>query len=336
MGKFVLIVLLTLTTIQVYAQEKPQFSQYMLNNYLLNPAVTGIENYTDLKAGYRSQWTGLNGAPVTSYLTINAPLGSKFIQGDAASASSADDNPSSQLLTRLYRSAEPHHGLGIMVMTDKTGPVTATTADLSYAYHIGLTARLNLALGISGGLSNLSLNRAELMLSNQNDPLLRSTVANQWRPDLGAGLWLYSPEFYVGLSALQLIPQNLLITGSGSMSSYKPLPSFYFTSGLKLSLNEDISFMPSFLIRKAGADLLTYDLNMKLAYRNRIYTGLSYRKNDTFAILLGLNINSLINIGYSYDTTLSTLNKVSNGSHEIVMGLYLNNRYGVKCPQRSF
>src|ERR1700760_4541873 len=141
------------------AQQKPQYTQYVFNNYLLNPAVGGIENYTDVKAGYRSQWTGLQGAPVTSYLTINAPLGKDFLEGDApASAANGGDNPSSRLFTQNYMAAEPHHGIGFMLVSDQAGPITQTNIDATYAYHLGLAPRLNLAVGVSAGVSHVSLN----------------------------------------------------------------------------------------------------------------------------------------------------------------------------------
>src|ERR1700761_3787768 len=94
-----------------FAQQRPQYTQYVFNNYLLNPAVSGIENYTDVKAGYRSQWTGLEGAPVTSYITINAPLGQDFVNGDAtAYPAESGINPQSRLYTQDYQASEPHHG----------------------------------------------------------------------------------------------------------------------------------------------------------------------------------------------------------------------------------
>src|ERR1700754_4008947 len=121
----------------VSAQQKPQYTQYVFNNYLLNPAVTGIENYTDVKAGYRSQWTGLQGAPVTSYLTLSAPLGSNFLNGDAtAFPANGGINPSSRLYTQNYMAAEPHHGIGAQIVSDQAGPINQTTIGVSYAYHL--------------------------------------------------------------------------------------------------------------------------------------------------------------------------------------------------------
>src|ERR1700754_2678371 len=111
-------ILLLLTILGMFwpgqAQQKPQYTQYFLNNLLVNPAVTGVENYIDVKAGYRSQWTGLEGAPVTGYLTFNAPIGKNFVQGDAtAFPASGGINPSSRLYTQQYQAAEPHHGIGL-------------------------------------------------------------------------------------------------------------------------------------------------------------------------------------------------------------------------------
>ena len=137
------IVLLLLVHVAV-AQQRPQYTQYVFNNYLLNPAVTGIENYTDVKAGYRAQWTGLEGAPVTSYLTINAPIGRQFVESSANSfGAGGGQNPNSRSYTQDYMAAAPHHGIGAMVITDKAGPITQTNAAATYAYHLGLTDKLN-------------------------------------------------------------------------------------------------------------------------------------------------------------------------------------------------
>ncbi len=155
-----LLVLLSFCIQTAFSQQRPQYTQYVFNNYLLNPAVTGIENYTDAKLGYRSQWTGLQGAPVTSYFSINAPIGDNFVQGDAtAFPASGGENPSSRLFTQYYRAAEPHHGIGFMIVSDKAGPITQTNIDATYAYHLGITDQLNLAVGVSAGVSHINLKR---------------------------------------------------------------------------------------------------------------------------------------------------------------------------------
>jgi len=164
----------------VCGQQRPQYTQYVFNNYLLNPAVGGIENYIDVKAGYRSQWTGLQGAPVTSYLTINAPLGKNFLEGDATSSPGAGDNPSSRLYTQNYMAAEPHHGVGLMLVSDQAGPLTQTNIDATYAYHLGLAPQLNLAVGVSAGVSHVSLNTSMITLENPFDPAIANGDNSQW------------------------------------------------------------------------------------------------------------------------------------------------------------
>ena len=318
------------------AQQKPQYTQYVFNNYLLNPAVTGIENYTDVKLGYRSQWTGLDGAPVTSYLTVNAPIGQNFVQGDATSFSGGDDAPYSRLYTQNYEAAAPHHGIGFMVVTDKAGPITTTNIDVSYAYHLGLTDRLNLAVGVSGGLARTALNTSEITLETALDPAITNGIGAQWKPDLNMGAWLYAHDYYVGVSVQQLLPQNLYFTTSNAaIDASKTVPHYFLTGGYRFYVSDDLSLTPSVLIKQIQPVPLTYDVNMKMSFQDKFWLGGSYRHGDSFGILAGFNLNSFLNVGYSYDITTSALNTVSNGTHEIVIGLLLNNIYKVTCPQHG-
>jgi type IX secretion system PorP/SprF family membrane protein len=335
---FKLIFFLIATAQFATAQQRPQYTQYVFNNYLLNPAVTGIENYTDVKAGYRTQWTGLQGAPVTSYLTANMPIGNKFIDGDAGSVpAGGGENPMSRSYVRDYAAAEPHHGVGIMVVNDKAGPLTQTNIDATYAYHLGLSPKWNMAVGISAGVSLIGLNTSEIVLENPNDKAITNGIASQWKPDLGAGIWIYTSNLYFGASAQQLLKQNLYFsTNTSTYNQSQTVPHFFFTAGVKLPLSDDVSFMPSAMLKVINPVPVSYDITGKLAFRDRFWAGLSYRHNDSYSALLGMNISSLIMLGYSYDVTTSNLNTVSNGTHEIVIGILLNNRYKVTCPMRTF
>ncbi len=334
---FYLLFILVLTVEAATAQQKPQYTQYVFNNFLLNPAVSGIENYTDVKAGYRSQWTGLEGAPVTSYLTINAPLGQNFIQGDATSFAGSGDSPYSRSYVQDYKAAEPHHGIGFMVVTDQAGPIVQTNIDATYAYHLGLTDRLNLSVGVSAGVARTNLNTSQITLETAFDPAISNGNNSQWNPDLGAGTWLYGSNFYFGLSVQQLLPENLYFTTSKSaIDASKTVPHYFATGGMKLFLSDDLSLVPSFLVKEIQPVPITYDLNMKVSFQDRFWVGGSYRHGDSFGVLAGFNLSSFLNVGYSYDITTSSLNTVSNGTHEIVIGLLLNNRNKVTCPQHGF
>lgn len=333
---FYLGILLTISWQCAFSQQKPQYTQYVFNNYLLNPAVSGIENYTDVKAGYRSQWTGLEGAPVTSYFTINAPLGSNFTQGDAMSMPGGGVSPYSRSYTQDYMAAEPHHGIGMSLVSDKAGPIMQTTIDASYAYHLGLTDKLNLAVGVSAGVNHISLNTSEITLGDANDAAITNGNNSQWKPDLNAGIWAYSSNYYIGASVQQLLKQNLYFSTNSAYNQSQTVPHYFFTAGVKLFMSDDIALMPSVLVKVIQPVPTTFDVNVKMAFRDNFWIGGSYRRDDSFGALAGVNISSIINIGYSYDFTTSALNTVSNGTHEIVIGILLNNKYKVTCPQHSF
>ncbi|QEM10456.1 type IX secretion system membrane protein PorP/SprF [Mucilaginibacter rubeus] len=321
----------------VKAQQRPQYTQYVFNNYLLNPALSGIENYTDVKLGYRSQWTGLEGAPVTSYVSVNAPIGNRFLQGDATAFPAGGGlNPSSRSYTQNYMAAEPHHGIGLMVVSDKTGPITQTNIDATYAYHLGLTETLNLAVGVSAGVSHNVIDVSKLTYVDPNDPTINNITGSQWKPDLGVGVWAYSSNYFFGASVQQILPQNLYVTTSTTTVQNKTVPHYFVTGGVKLFVSDDITLMPSALLKFIAPVPVTFDVNMKMSFRDKFWIGGSYRRNDSYAALVGFNLNSLINVGYSYDFTTSALNTVSHGSHEIVLGILLNNRYKVTCPQHTF
>ncbi|RYU91454.1 type IX secretion system membrane protein PorP/SprF [Mucilaginibacter terrigena] len=329
-------VMLCFVVLTNYAQQRPQYTQYVFNNYLLNPAVAGIENYTDVKLGYRSQWTGLEGAPVTAYFSINAPLGTNFTQGDATSFPSDGQNPYSRMYYQDYRAAEPHHGIGFTLITDKAGPIDQTNMAATYAYHLGITSKLNVSVGVSVGANQLHINTSLITLETQGDPVLRDFNNNQWKPDASLGIWAYSSNYYFGVSAQQILPQNQYITTSTNSGLNKTVPHYFVTGGYKFYLNDDVSLLPSALLKFIQPAPTSFDVNMKLSFRDRFWFGGSYRKDDSFGVLAGFNLSSFINVSYSYDATTSALNTVSNGSHEIVIGIMLNNRYKLTSPQHGW
>lgn len=320
-----------------FAQQRPQYTQYVFNSYLLNPAVTGIENYADLKAGYRSQWSGLQGAPVTSYITVNTPLGDNYIaQSATGMPQGGGTDPYSRSYLQEYRASEPHHGLGFMMVSDKTGPITQTNINFSYAYHLGITEKLNLAVGVAAGFNHISLNTSEITLETALDPAISNGENSQWKPDLSVGIWAYSGAYFFGASVQQLLKQNLYFNTNSNITQSQTVPHYFFTAGVKLPLSDDVSLMPSVLVKVIQPVPTTFDVNMKLGFQDIFWLGGSYRKDDSFGALAGFNINSSINVGYSYDFTTSALKTVSNGTHEIVIGILLNNKYKVRNPRHGF
>ncbi|TCD12717.1 type IX secretion system membrane protein PorP/SprF [Pedobacter frigidisoli] len=318
------------------AQEVPRSTQYIFNNILLNPALSGIDNYTDLKLGLRKQWTGLEGSPNTQYLSLSTAIGEDFVRSNINSFAGSGDNPMSRSYVNNFTAAEPHHGIGLVAMTDKAGLVRQTSVNVTYAYHLGLTNEINLSLGLSGGFNSISVDVPGIVADESADPLFSADYNNKIRPDVGAGIWLYSPRFFGGISMKQILGFRDKTRNNQVVTQAYQLPNFYGTFGYKIFLDEDIAAIPSALISYWINSPATFDANIKLAYQDKFWVGSSFRNNDSFSLLAGLNIASLVNLSYSYDVNTSGLRSVNNGTHEIVLGILLNNRYQVRCPSRQF
>jgi type IX secretion system PorP/SprF family membrane protein len=326
-----------LSSLTSAAQQRPYYTQYILNNFIINPAVAGIENYWDVKASHRAQWVGLPDAPVTTYLTIHGPLRkSDFDRNTATTVRARGSNPRGEAYWKDYTAPEPHHGVGFTVLNDQTGPLNRFAAYGSYAYHLPLSARTTLSAGVSVGITNLSLDATKLNFGGTVlDPAVaNSTLINTIKPDISAGLWLYSNKYFVGLSVQQIVPQQVAFSDNTVyLQRGKLIPHIFASAGYRMQLGDDFSLLPSVLVRYISPLPLGFDVNTKLQYQDLLWFGASYRYQDGFAAMAGMNINRSINIGYSYDLQTSSLNTVSRGTHEIMIGFLLGNRYGDWCPR---
>ena len=318
------------------AQQKPHYTQYILNNYIINPALTGIENYTDIKLSHRHQWVGIQDAPVTTYLTIHTALGKKDFRTSATSYKVPGENPRGKSYWDDYTAAEPHHGIGLQVINDRTGPLNRFSAYGTYAYHLGITARTSIAAGFGAGISNISLTASKLDFGPANpvDPAVyTSKEINSISPDFNAGIWVYSADYFLGLSAQQIIPSRVdFSNGMVTTQEGKLVPHLFLTGGYRFLLNDDFNMIPSTMVKYVGSTL-NADFNIKVQYIDLAWAGFSYRLEDGFAAMIGMNISNAFNIGYSYDYTTSKLNTFTKGTHEIVIGFILGNKYGDWCPR---
>jgi type IX secretion system PorP/SprF family membrane protein len=223
------------------------------------------------------------------------------------------------------------------MINDKTGPLNRFAAYGTYSYHRGISERTSIAAGISAGVQNMSLNSSKLDFGSQYpvDPAVAgSGYLNKLNPDINAGVWLYSADYFAGLSAQQIVPSKLKFSAdSVQLTGGRLVPHLFLTAGYKFFVNDDVTFLPSTLIKYISPLPVSFDINAKFQYRDLIWAGGSYRYQDGFAALVGLNMSNTFNIGYSYDITTSRIRTVSNGTHEIVIGFLLGNRFGDWCPR---
>lgn len=318
------------------AQQRPHYTQYILNNYVLNPAISGIENYTDVKLSARDQWVGIVGAPKTFYLTIHAPIGKADYKTTATSYSVPGENPRGKSYWENYTASEPHHGVGLSIISDRTGNFTRTTAAISYAYHLGLSPRTNLALGVAPGLSRISRNLTGTNFGggvNVDPAQATSSIINRLRPDLSAGLWLYSADYFIGLSAQQIIPQKISFVDDATYNQGRLIPHLFFTAGYRFLLNDDINALPSFMVKYVSPNNPQVDVNVKMQYRDLFWMGAGIRVKEGYQGMIGVNVANTFNVGYAYDFTQTKLNTTSRGTHELIVGFLLGNRYDDSCPR---
>ncbi len=300
---------------QASAQQRPQYSQYMVNNFLLNPAITGIEDYADIRVSNRRQWVGLEGAPVTYYVTAHTPLN----KGAAS--------------TR-YHKALAHHGVGVVFHTDKTGPLRRSGLTGTYAYHMPLTRSINASAGVAAGVIRNSINANELQFTNPNDPLVGGGNINESMIDLNLGLWVYSRDFSVGIAGAQLLEDAGTFRAAEDDRATLDLQRHYFITGsYRLSPTPKLDVIPSFMLKLADPSPAAIDANLRVLYDERFWVGASYRHKDALVGMVGVYVSPLIDVSYSYDATTSNLNKVSAGTHEVVVGFKLLNTRRIICPQ---
>jgi type IX secretion system PorP/SprF family membrane protein len=337
MSRVITLVLMLFVVCRGYGQQQPHYTQYVLNTFIINPAVAGIENYWDVKASHRHQWTGLNGGPVTTYLTVHGPLHKTDYPSASATGFSPDGaNPRGKAYWETYTAPPSHAGAGFTLLNDKTGPLNRFSASVAYAHHIGIAPGTSLSAGIAAGVQRISLDAAALQFQDPSDPAIASsTTLNRWRPDVSVGLYLYSAQYFAGISAQNVIPTELGFDDGkvNALKKGKLVPHLFATAGYRLWVNEDVSVLPSVMIKYLTALPVGVDVNAKLQYRDVMWVGASYRYKDGVAAMLGVNISSTFNIGYAYDYTTSSLNTVSRGTHEIIVGFMIGNRYADLCPR---
>lgn len=331
-------VLFSVLSIKGVAQQQPHYTQYVMNQYIINPAITGIENYTDIKISHRHQWAGLEGAPVTTYFTAHKAFGGSNMKSSATSFAVEDGgNSRGKNYWDQYTAADPHHGIGIQVINDKTGPLSNLTANLTYAYHIGLTEKTSIAAGFGLGINQVGLDATKVNFGKiAVDPAVYSSgELKKIKPVINAGIYLYSSSFFLGVSALQVTEQKVSFANDSVKfrDGSAILPHLFMTAGLRLLVGDDFNFIPSVMVKHFSATPTQMEFNAKLQYHDLLWVGASYRSTDAVAGMVGLNLSNKMQLGYSYDYTTSKLNNFSNGSHEFMIGFIIGNGFDDSCPK---
>ncbi len=331
---YILLLILCINTL-ASAQQKPHYTQYILNQYIINPALSGIEMYADVKMSYRHQWVGIDDGPKTSYLTIQGPLGKVADKNIPSSIRMPSDNSRGKDYWDNYKAGDAHHGWGLQIVNDNTGPLTNVSAQLTYAYHLPISEQYNLSAGIGAGASQLKLDPTKLRFATTVDPAVSGTnIINKIRPDVSAGVYLYGPSLFAGISAQQIVPTKIEFVNNITRTiNGKAVPHLFGMVGYRANIGEDVNIIPSVLVKKVWPAPVQVEGNVKLMYLDKVWAGATYRHKDGVSAMIGMYVGNNVNIGYAYDYTTSGLQTYSKGTHEVVFGVYIKNQNNESCPR---
>ena len=300
--------------------QDPLSSQYMFNGYLVNPAYSATTENTTIMGGYRNQWTGFEGAPITYYASAYAPI---YRMGAALGNRNAMNKLRKRTHTRRPRPMN-YGSLGIMAMSDNIGPFSDTKASVSYAYNMVLSGDFEMIAGASIGFKQRSLAGSELITADF-DPAIGTYSFTKLGLEASAGIWLYSEHLYGGFAAHRLST----VTGI-------PFTNFFLTAGASLPIDDNDVFhlVPSFMLRVGPPQPIQADLNCKLWYKDAFWIGASGRTNLTAVGLIGFRVFKTLALGYSYDVPFSEVKLLNNPSHEVWIEVSPHMKGSVMCPNR--
>lgn len=286
-----------------FSQQVPLYSQYMLNGFLLNPAVAGSEGYTAVNLTAREQWIGLKEAPSTYALSFQTRILKK----------SYISRGSSIKRRRRQGSRGGNVGVGGYVFNDRNGAVERIGLKGTYAYHINL-AQSQLSFGLSLVAYQFRLNEDLIHLADPGDPLWLDANKSVFIPDADAGVYYTARNYWVGFSVDQLFESTLKIGDSG-YDRYVMERNYYLLGGYDFDINRDIILSPSALIKFAENGKMQADISGKVYYQQSYWGGLTYRTGHAIIVMAGVSIDKLI-FGYAFDIGLNSIMKHSYGTHE--------------------
>jgi type IX secretion system PorP/SprF family membrane protein len=302
---FLLFITCTLFSLQSVAQQDPQYTQYMYNPQTINPAYAGSRDATTFAMLLRTQWVNFDGSPTTGTFSANTPLG-----------------------------AMENMGLGFSVVSETIGPAVETNINVDYAYHIYTSDVNRLAFGIKAGVDLLDVDFNKLQIADPNDPRFQTNIDNKLQPQVGAGVFYYSDDYYVGLSSPNFLStkhfdESSLDSDSQVTSVASESIHYFLTAGYVFRLNSDLKFKPATLVKAVTGAPLQWDVTANFLYNDKLTLGLAYRWSAALSAMAGFQVSDGMFIGVGYDYQSTDIESYSDGSYEVML------RYDIfKKPER--
>lgn len=290
------------TKVISYAQQDAQFTQYMYNTININPAYAGSRGVMSIFGLHRTQWIGLDGAPVTNAFSINTPINNSNL------------------------------GIGLSFLNDRIGPTieNAISADISYTIRTSEEYKLSFGIKGTGNFFNLDVSR--LNPRDQNDPQFQNL--NKFSPNIGAGIYLHSNKTYIGISVPNFIETNRY--SDNEIAVFKDRINYYLIAGHVFEINSNIKFKPALLTKVVLGAPLQLDVSGNFMFNDTFVLGVAYRWDAAVSAMAGFQVTNGLYIGYGYDLETTKLRHYNSGSHEVFLRFELFNNYNKIISPRFF
>lgn len=286
-----------------YSQQDAQYTQYMYNTVNVNPAYAGSRGVMSIFGLHRTQWVGLDGAPVTNALSVNTPIENSNL------------------------------GLGLSFVNDRIGPTVENTISADISYTIKTSETYKLSFGVKGTANFFNLEVNKLRPQYQNDPLLQN-LNNHFSPNVGAGVYYHSDKSYLGLSVPNFFETKRY--SDNDIAVYKERMNLYLIGGYVFDLSSNLKFKPTFLGKAVEGAPLQLDLSGNFLINDKFVLGAAWRWSAAVSFMAGFQVNDGLFIGYGYDLETTKLANYNSGSHEVFLRFELFNRQNKIVTPRFF
>lgn len=289
-----ILALVIVGAISSFGQQIPQYTQYSLNEFVINPAIAGTQDYYNARIINRYQWLGVVDAPRTYVLSLYGPH------------------------------KKLPMGFGGYIFSDITGPTRRSGLELSYAYNLKIVNDIRLSFGVSGGFLQYKIDATKITFKDESD-IVKDYMYVDYMPDASAGIYLYADKFYFGVSSSQLLHNKIVFYDMETNTLRRLANHIFVYGGYKYDINEKFNLEPSLLLKKVNPAPLQAEINAKVTYNKMIWLSLGYRTAFGPNITLGYNMQDQLYFGYSYDFSTSAISKATTGTHEFMVGARFNN-----------
>ncbi len=277
-----------------FGQKEPQYTQYMYNIGGFNPAYVGTTETPEISTMYRAQWLSIPGAPRTIRLGANIPLSNE------------------------------KHGLGINAINDQLGPVSQTYIDLAYSYQFNLSDDTKLSFGMDVGGSLLDVDFSKGSFENPGEPILDREEINNFYLTVGAGMFMYQENWYLGLSVPNFLTDGIYNDEVATVVEDKI--QLNMIGGYVFELSDNTKFKPAFLANYIAGAPINFNISANFLFSERFVVGASYRVGNAVSGLAGFHISDPLFFGVSYDYNTNGLGEYNSGTPEFVLKFYLGRK----------